>query len=205
MAADVIPKAAVAAPAGYPYTSCGVYFGIDTVAVTGSAAQGEIGGLVGYSCPIGTQAFWFVEGDFNFANLNTTQNGISLSGPVSLEQRIAIGSPLSSLLSLFPSLGLQVPTLPVLPAGITVVTSHPYMFGALHEQDIGVFNGLSSYRQWEFSPGVGIGVLNQLSNSVALDVFAEAQLMDKAFCAPATLAGCNNVGSLYRVGMAIKY
>jgi hypothetical protein len=190
------------APSGYPYTSCGVYFGIDTAAISGSTSQGEIGGVVGYSCPLGAQAFWFVEGMFNYTNLSTTNNGLALTGPVSLEQRIALGSPLSNLLGLFPSLNLQVPTLPLLPTGVTVTTAHPYMFGAFHEQDISASVGLSSNKAWEFSPGFGVGVINQLSNGVALDVFTEAQFQTQAYCVGVQ---CTTKSTLLRVGMALKY
>jgi hypothetical protein len=205
IAADLPIKAPAAAVfSGYPYTSCGVYFGIDTQLVSGSASQGEIGALIGYSCPLGPQAFWFAEGIFNFANLNSTQNGINLDGPASFEQRLAVGTPINNVLNVFPSLGLTLPTLPILPSGVTVTTSHPYMFVAFHEQDIGVSSGLGSFREFEFSPGAGIGVLNQLSNGVALDVFAEVQFLDKAFCAPVA-GGCNSVGTLGRAGLALKY
>lgn len=204
IAADMPVKAAPA-PSGYPYTNCGVYFGIDTQVVAGSASQGEVGALVGYSCPLGVGAFWFVEGDFNFANLNSTANGINLDGPASFTQRVAIGTPISNLLGLLPGMGLQVPTLPVLPVGVSVTSAHPYLFGAIHEQDIGASVGAASFREWQFSPGIGVGMLNQLSNGVALDVYAEAQFMDKSFCAPAIGAGCNTIGTLYRAGLALKY
>ena len=200
LAADLPAKAPLG---GYPYTSCGAYFGLDTVAITGSTSQGEIGGLVGYSCPLGSNGFWFAEGMFNFANLNSTgSSGINLTGPASFTQRVGAGSPLSNLFSLFPSLNLQIPTLPVLPTGVTVVTTHPYIFAALHEQDISATFGLSQNKAWEFSPGVGLGVINQLSNAVALDLFGEAQIQQKAICVG---GACGTMGTLYRLGMAIKY
>jgi hypothetical protein len=204
-AADLTPKTAAtttAAVTGYPYTACGAYFGLDTQAVTGSTSEGEVGGLVGYSCPLGSSGFWFVEGMFNFANLNSTTGGLNLTGPLSLEQRLAVGGPLATLwASLYPS-GLTVPTLPVLPTGVTVTTAHPYTFVSIHEQDISASIGVMSNREWEISPGFGIGMLNQLSNGIALDVFAEAQFQQKAACLPQV---CTGMGTLYRLGLAAKY
>jgi hypothetical protein len=67
-AADIATKTALS---GYPTTKCGFYYGIGTggsaVAVNGAVVgsqivQGEVDGLVGYTCPLGTAGFWFVEG-----------------------------------------------------------------------------------------------------------------------------------------------
>ena len=203
---------------GYPYQGCGYYYGLDAIGAGGAmnastqpgatVISGEIGGLVGYSCAASASSFWFVEGYVNYTNLNGNASGLSLGGPISLMQRVGFGGPMSSVLGLIPGLSsLSLPTLPVLPAGVTVVTNHPYLFAALHEQDISANFGLNSNKAWEISPGVGIGVINQLSNNIALDVFAEAQLGARAYCVGSGLGttACANLGTTYRAGIAFKY
>jgi hypothetical protein len=198
---------------GYPYTGCGAYYGIDTAGDGGklnvsnapgaATVQGEIGAVLGYSCAASASTFWFVESMFNFANLNGQAASLSLSGPASFEQRVAFGGPLSTMLNLFPTLNLPLPTLPVLPTGVTVTTTHPYLFVGVHEQDISATVGPASHGAWAFSPGFGVGMINQLSNNVAADVYTEAQLREKAIC---TLAiACANLGTTYRVGFSLKY
>jgi hypothetical protein len=181
-----IAKAKPGLFSGYLAGQCGMYFGLNTMGGAGSISggppgasiiQGDVGITLGYGCPFGTTVgnFWFVEGNFDWANLNGSQNGLSLTGPLHFEQRAGVGSPLSSMLNLFPSLtsGLSVPSLPALPAGVTQGPQYPFIFVSLHEQDVSASFGLAQNRDWLISPGLGIGLESRLSNGVVADVTAQ--------------------------------
>lgn len=189
-AADLPTKAKQINPfAGYATGGCGAFFGLNTMggagAMTGtnvpgaSVIQGDIGATIGYGCPLGTTAgnFWFVESSFDFANYNGAANGLSVTGPAHFEQKVAIGSPLSSLVDLFPGLtsGLAVPSLPMLPAGITTGPQYPFLFASLHEQDVSfqLPVALTQGKEWLISPGIGIGLETRATNGVVLDVSAQ--------------------------------
>lgn len=99
-----------AAAAGYP-VGCGAYFGINTLGSTASVqgapvgqqmVQGDVGGTLGYTCPFAGKGYWFAEGMVDWANLNGSQNGLALTGPVHLAQRVGV-SP-GPLLDMLPSL-----------------------------------------------------------------------------------------------------
>jgi hypothetical protein len=218
LAADMATKGpALTNPfAGYANGGCGAYFGLNSMggaaAVNGgtpgaSVIQGDIGVTVGYGCPIGVTPgnFWFAEGNFDWANMNGTQSGFALTGPAHFEQRFGLGSPLSTVLSLFPSLtsGLSVPSLPALPSGIVAGPSYPFMFASLHEQDISAQFGLAQNREWLVSPGIGIGLESRLSNHVVADVTAQYILDSSGL----TLGANNKValGNGAEVGLTLKY
>src|ERR1700676_2275772 len=106
-AADVATKAPPVPVAGYPTTKCGLYYGINTETGAGvvpgapagtTVVGGDVGVLVGYACPLASLN-WFAEGIIDFQNLNAGNNGFSLSGPLHLEQRVGVQTP---LLKLFP-------------------------------------------------------------------------------------------------------
>jgi len=206
---------AVKAPAGLfanGYTGNGWYVGLDTIGGVGAVngapvgttvTQAEVGGVVGYSWTLGANVFAFAEADLNWTNLNGSTNGFSLTGPAHFEERFAIGTPINTLLSLFPTLNLpSVPTLPVLPAGVTAGPQHPYLFVGLHEQDVSALFNLGIAHAWLFAPGIGIGAISTTSNGIGLDVWAEAQLDSNAVCVGVQ---CANLGTVWRVGFAAKY
>jgi hypothetical protein len=212
-AADVAAKAPQAvAPFANGYTGAGPYFGIYTDGAVGAingapvgttVTQAEVGGLLGYSWTLGPNAYAFAEAMFGWTNLNGSTQGFSLTGPIDLEQRVALGTPLNSLLSLFPNLGLpSVPTLPILPAGVTSGPQHPYLFVAAHEQDVSALFNKGTAEAWLFAPAIGIGAISTTSNGIGLDVWAEAQLDSNAVCIRAV---CSNLGTVFRVGLAAKY
>ncbi|UFW91067.1 hypothetical protein BjapCC829_22015 [Bradyrhizobium barranii] len=220
-AADVAPKRNLFA-GPYDTEKCGGYYGINTIgstgAVKGSAApgtqtvQGGVGVVVGYGCPIAVVngSFWFVEGMFDVTNINGSENGFALSGPASFTQRFAVGSPLTTMLGVIPGLSgsgsTAVPNLPVLPAGISAGSGAPYMFVALHEQDISAQVGLVKNRQWLVSYGVGLGLLYRLSNGVVADTFAEYKADSDSLCfGPLGSAGCAKIGQGAMVGVQFKY
>src|ERR1700759_2380098 len=178
-AAD-LPVAAInkALSAGYP-VKCGFYYGVGTGgsagAVTGAAVgtqilQGELDALIGYTCPFAGAAFWFAEASAGMNNVNGSVNGLALSGPVILQQRVGVGSPANALFNPFGN-SLAVPSLPILPTGVTVTgTAAPYLFAGLIEQDIATQLGLDSHsHQWLIAPEIGIGMLTRLSNGSVVD------------------------------------
>lgn len=216
-AADLATKAA-ALPYNYPTTKCGLYYGVNTMGSTSSVenaavgtqvVQGAIGLTLGYTCPVG-QGYWFVDGMFDFANLNGNANGFNLSGPAEFEQRFGFGAPVNLIMSLVPGLqSLQnaVPSIIPLPTGVTVVTSNPYLFGSVHEDDISVSLGLANNREWLISGGIGIGNKTRLSNGVVFDPFAEYILPSSQMCLGpvSVVGGCIKKGAGVRVGAALEF
>lgn len=216
-AAD-LPAAITKAPQGYasyPTTKCGLYYGVNTMGSTAAVentaigtqtVQGAIGLTLGYTCPVG-QGYWFVDGMFDFANLNGSRNGLDLSGPAQFEQRFGFGAPIPILLSLVPGLAsLQnaVPSLIPLPTGVTVVTSNPYLFGSIHEDDTGVSLGFAANRAYLISAGIGIGNKIRWSNGIVFDPFAEYVLPSSGMCI-GLAGGCVKRGPGVRVGAALEF
>lgn len=219
-AADLPTKAN--AFTAYATTGCGIYAGLNTIgsatSVEGVAVPGTqivnagIGGTLGYGCPINAASgsFWFAEGMFDVTNINGSTTGLNLSGPLSFTQRFGAGTPINNMLSMFnPLSGLgtaAVPSLPMLPAGITASPGAPYLFAALHEQDISAQVGLSSNREWLLSYGVGAGLRYRLSNNVVADTFAEYKTQSNSICVgPLGQLGCSKTGPGVQVGFQLLY
>jgi len=194
-----------------------MYYGVnvmgETAAVNNAAVgtqfvQGAIGLTLGYTCPMGgSGGYWFVDGMFDFANLNGSSNGFALTGPAQFEQRFGFGAPVTLLTSLVPGLSsLQnaVPSLIPLPTGVTVVTSFPYLFGSIHEDDVGVSNGFTSNKQYLISAGFGIGNKTRLTNGVVFDPFVEYILPSSQMCI-GIAGGCTQRGAAVRAGMALEF
>ncbi len=218
-AADMAVKAN---PFGGPYPTarCGFYYGINAEGGAGvvpnapagtTMIAGDIGALVGYACPIGATP-WFFEGIVDFQNLNAGNNGFSLSGPVHLEQRAGVQTP---LLQLLPNIGFNVGTQlgtpqsagAVLPPGATLNgTVQNYIYGAVNEDDISSSIGLASARRWLVSPEVGTGLLIPFKTAggtpIVADSYAGYELQSNAMC----LGGiCPKLGNRYKVGVSFKY
>jgi opacity protein-like surface antigen len=216
-AADLPIKAPQQVFGPYPVNGCGLYYGINSMGsanaiaggpVGGQIVQGDIGLTLGYTCALSPNgSFWFVEGNFDWANLNGSQNGFSMTGPLHLQQRAAFGSPLNSLLSqIFPvTNSLAVPPLPVLPNGITAGPGAAYAFVALDEQDISASFGLKSNRDWMISPGFGIGMLYRLSNNVVADVSVMYKMQTNAVCLGGAGSTCPALGQGVQAGLAFKW
>jgi hypothetical protein len=216
-AADLPVKAAQTGYAAYPSTKCGFYYGLNTMGETSAVnnaavgtqyVQGAVGVVLGYTCPMGASGgYWFADGMFDFANLNGNSNGLALSGPAQFEQRFGVGAPVTLLASLVPglsSLQNSVPSLIPLPSGTTVVTSFPYLFASVHEDDVGVSNGFASNKQYLISAGFGLGNKIRLSNGVVFDPFAEYILPSSQMCVGVTV-GCVQKGAAVRVGAALEF
>ncbi len=215
-AADIAVKAINnALSAGYPSTRCGIYYGIGTGGNAGSVngaavgtqiVQGDIDAIVGYTCPFATNAFWFAEGSFGFSNLNGSSNGLALSGPLVAIERVGAGSPINALLGgLLPSnLNPALPSIPLLPAGVTTSTGSGYLFAGLVEQDIGAQVLTGSGHQWVVAPLLGVGLLTRASNNVMIDTWAGWQMNSNSFC-PGGGNICAKLGNMARVGVSLKY
>jgi hypothetical protein len=203
---------ALTAQVGYP-TNCGYFYGLGTGGNAGSVngaavgtqiVQGDLDVLVGYTCPFATNAFWFAEGSFGFANLNGNSNGLALSGPLVAIERVGVGSPINTLFNPFNNLSLSMPSLPILPAGTTASPGNGYFFAGLVEQDIGAQIGLASGHQWVVAPMIGLGILTRISNNSVIDTWAGWQMNSNSFC-PGGGTACAKLGNMARVGVSFKY
>ena len=212
------PDLLTKATAGYP-TGCGIYFGIGTVGTAApvkdagvgvSVIGGSIDADIGYSCPIGNTpgSFWFIEGIAGAQNLNGSTNGLGLTGPIHLEQRVGVGGPLLAFIpTIIPGFGnFSTPSLPLLPAGVTQGTAYPYMYAALNEDDISASFGLASNREWLVAPEVGMGFKTRLSNNVVADVWGGAKLESNSMClGPGGSAMCPRLGMGAVAGVKFDY
>lgn len=214
-AADIPTKARPDLFAGYAAGKCGMFYGINTMGVAGalnggppgaSIVQGDVGITLGYGCPGASPGtFWFAEGNFDFANINGSATGLSLTGPAHFEQRVGFGGPLSGMLNVIglgSNNGLSTPSLPLLPPGVTAGTSYPFFFVALHEQDVSAMVGDARNRDWLISPGIGVGLETRLSNAVVVDTWAQWKLDSNALS-----VGPNkvNLGNAAVAGVTLKY
>lgn len=204
-------KARVAS--GYPTTRCGMYYGLGTggsaTAVNGGVVgerivQGELDAILGYTCPIGGNGFWFVEGSVGFNNINGATNGLSLSGPLVMIQRIGGGSPINGLFNPFGN-SISLPSLPALPNGVTAGPANGYFFAGVVEQDVSAQFGLMQNKQWVIAPLLGMGMLTRLSDGVVVDTWAGWQMNSNSICLGGRGGGCVKEGNGARVGVSFKY
>lgn len=200
----------------YP-TGSGLYYGVNTMgtstaienqAVGTQVVQGAIGLTVGYTWAIGG-GFTFIDGMFDFSNLNGSNNGFNPTGPAQFEQRWGFGAPVNLIMGLIPGLSsLQnaLPGLIPLPTGVAVVTSSPYIYVGLHEDDTGVSVGLAANKQWLISEGIGLGMKTRLTNGVVFDPFAEYTFGSTSMqVGLRTPGGDVKRGNGVRVGAALEF
>lgn len=213
-AAADLPAKAPLFSAGYPSTACGMYYGfgtggsagkVDGAAVGTRIVQGDLNALLGYSCPFGKEGFWFVEGSIGINNINGDVNGLALSGPLVAIQRAGAGSPLNALFNPFGN-ALALPSLPLLPVGVTAGAATPYAFVGIVEQDVGAQTGPNSHsHQVLIAPLFGVGMLTRLNgNASIVDTWAGFQMNTQSFC-PGGAATCGKLGNAVRVGVSFKY
>lgn len=213
--ADNLPLKAIntALTSGYP-TKCGAYYGIGTGgnagAVNGGAVgtqivQGDLDVLVGYTCPFAGNAFWFVEGQSGFSNLNGSSNGLALSGPGLFMERVGVGSPIQQYLSgVLPNLNLPaMPSLPATPGATPSTAPQSYLFAGLVEQDFSAQVGAASGHDWVLAPIIGAGLLTRYSNNMVIDTWAGWQL--NATNSVCFGGGCVKPANMARVGLSLKY
>ena len=207
----------------YPSTS-GPYFGVGTMGGGGSVSasvpgvnsnslvsnQVGVAGIVGWVWNVpNSQYFAAAEGWFGWQNFNGSQQGFSLTGPATFTQRVMVGAPLNDIAALFPTLNLSVPPFPTLPGGQAASNIKPYLFASLTEDDITVdIAGMGSNKDWRLSPGLGIGMLGQLTSGSVVDVFAMTKFPQKGVCeGSGVIAGqaCGSIGTTYLAGLALKW
>lgn len=219
MAGDMPTKAAPSSQGfgPYPTNGCGLYYGINALGsatvvanapVGAQTIGGDIGGTLGYACETSKAGtFYFVEALADFQNLNGSQNGLSLTGPAHLEQRIGFGGPLNQMIgALLPSLGTTtLPTLPLLPTGVIAGPSKQYIYAALNEDDVSASFGKGSSHDWLISPEVGVGMLSRLSNNVVADVWAGFKMQSQAMCLGGVTGTCPKLGTGFATGVSFKY
>ena len=218
MAADMAVKAKPLA-VGYPTTACGLYYGINAEGGAGvvpgapagtTVVGGDVGALVGYACPLASLN-WFAEAIIDFQNLNAGNNGFSLSGPLHLEQRVGVQTPLFAFIGSVA--GTQPTTLavPMLPPGVTINgPAQNYVYGAINEDDISASIGLASARAWLISPEIGTGALWQLvmanGTPIVADTFAGIELQSDSMCLGSLTASmCPKLGPRFKIGTSFKY
>lgn len=209
--------------AAYPSTS-GIYFGVGTLGGGGtvtasvpgvndnSLVSNQIGvaGIVGYVWNVPNSAYFAAaEGWFGWQNFNGAAQGFSLTGPATFTQRVMVGAPLNDIAALFPTLNLAVPPFPALPGGQVASNIKPYLFASLTEDDVTIdIAGAGSNKDWRLSPGMGIGMLGQLTSGSMVDVFAMTKFPQKGLCIGNGLPqgqACGGVGTTYLAGLALKW
>ena len=217
MAADMAVKAKPVV--GYPTTACGLYYGINTETGAGivpgapagtTVVGGDVGILVGYACPLASLNY-FVEGIVDFQNLNAGNNGFSLSGPLHIEQRLGVQTPLFAFIGSMAGVNTPTPAVPMLPPGVTINgPAQNYVYAALNEDDISTSLGAASARDWLISPEFGTGALWQLvmanGTPIVADTYAGVETQSNAMCLGTLAASlCPKLGTRYKVGVSFKY
>lgn len=222
-----IAAPAVKNPFAQPYdlTRCGGYFGINTFGSANSVqsptvspgtqvVQGAIGGTLGYGCPINAAAgsFWFVEAMADATNINGSTNGLNFNNaPVSFTERFGAGTPLQNMLGYLlpagtPNTSAAIPSLPLLPPGVTAGPGNPYAFVALHQDDVSAQFGLMQNKEWLISWGIGGGIRYRLSNAVVADTFVEYKAPTNVTCVgPIGREACGKIGQGARIGLQFIY
>ena len=213
-AADLPTKAISSLYSGYP-TKCGYYFGVGTGGNAGSVNGAAVGTQIVQgdidASPSAIPVRWagtaatgsrMACSTLPTSTAASSTNGLALSGPGIFIERAGVGSPINALLgSLFPaSNSVSLPSIPLLPAGITQSPGNGYMFAGVVEQDIGAQIGLLSGHQWVIAPIVGLGLLTRLSNNVMVDTWAGWQMNSNSFC-PGGGTSCAKLGNMARVGV----
>lgn len=217
IAADLSVKARPNSFLTYPL-GCGFYYGAAFSGAAGggngstiSGTQvlaGDIGAVLGWTCPVGASSFWFAEGIASVSKVNGGDPAakFSLAGAFSAEQRVGVGVPWSTvqaLVSAVPGLqGVSMPSLPLLP-GVTGGAVNPYIFAGLNERDISAQVLANVGKAWLVSGEIGFGSLTRMSNGMVLDTWVKYQPASTKL--KIGIAGQNfQTGDFVGVGMAIK-
>lgn len=214
------------------YTGCGSYFGLGTFAevdranITGTAgpavnadvAGGSLSIVGGYMCGDATGSSWkAIEVSANWQNIggsNVAGTAIpaNMNTQIGFTERVLIGGPLASVLNLLPDLSTLFP---VLPAATFSTTTHPYLFAALHEDDVSASYFASSAKVWRVRAGVGTGIKQQLgavsqtpgASTVTMDIWSEYLFAGQGLTLGNTggVSGSANQGAGARLGMTLEY
>jgi hypothetical protein len=184
---------AVAAPI-YPYSTAGIYGGITTFmsdqtvnvgspipGTSGSlsATGGSVGIVGGYSMPINHGAeFAALQFSGAWQNLDGSASAglLNFKGPFRGEVLAKVGMPWSQITTYFPTLTNlfgSLPTLPLIPAGLTTTTAHAYVGGGVAFEDISASVMQQTGTEWSISGVARLGTLWQLTSGAAVDTWIE--------------------------------
>lgn len=216
-AADLPVKAS--AQVGYP-VSAGWYYGVaalgDATSIQGSTVgasqlQGGGGIVIGYTFPI-AGSFGFVEAAGYIQNINGSTNGFSFSGPIKFQQTVGLGVDgiLQTVANMAPfnSTTPSMPSLPILPRGVTTTEQHLYMHATIEEADVTAqfttpVVGNFRNREWTLRAGGGLGMLNRLSNNAVIDVRTTAYAESTEVCIGPF--GCPRTGFGVQQAVMVKW
>ena len=222
MAADLPVKAPapVLGFTGYPYGSSGPIFGLFTEAGGGpvnasvpgvnsaslTTTTGGIGLMGGYAWGSKTSAFAYsIEVKVSANNFNGTNQGFSVSGPVSFEGTAFVWMPVSIIQSAFSTLNIPNPftniaPFPPAPAGLTASNIQAGFGAGFRADDVTIaYLGVGSNKVFDFSPKIEFDLMEQLSNTSAVREYAEVvfqgngaifgAMQSKAVLGPKAMAG----------------
>lgn len=183
VAADLSVKAPAYSLPTYPVGS-GWFYGVGASGLGGTAGGDVTGGAifggtlsasVGYTGVIGS-GFWFVDQMVKVTAINGASSALTLKESTEFETRFAYGAPASVLAQWVNLMNLgsaSMPSLPGLPANLSIGPANPYAFVSVHGADVSaqVMTGFGT--SWLFSWGAGIGNLYRISNGMVLDTSVE--------------------------------
>lgn len=195
-AADMLPAPVAAKPRILDtYQGSGWYYGAHTFAENQkTTVDPSLGGAytVGGAAGLTLGYMWGANGvswqalDFMVSYKNVDGSIPAASDPVKLDsrwsftQRFKFGGSPAVLTALLPNTGTLFPALPAPPVG-GVGTTHPYLFAAVHEDDVSESAGVPIGRAWRIKGGFGLGIMQQLGRTqnnpngahVVMDLWAE--------------------------------
>lgn len=192
IAADLMPVKAAPPSVLLTYRGNGTYFGLgtfaenDKISAAGTGTLGGLGGTFAVGASInavggymwGDGTSWKaieVMGSYKNVGVTTVSNtGVPMAfdSRYGFTERLKIGGPVTALLAALPNLGGLFPVLPAAPIG-GVGNTHPYLFGALHEDPLRTNIGVAAGRAWIVKGGFGLGLMQQLSSRLTADLWAE--------------------------------
>jgi hypothetical protein len=153
--------------------------------------------------------FSALEGTVGYTDFNGSVPGLSFQGPFVGSVRWLIGAPIDQILALFPTFG-TMPTFQSLPSGFTIKsTKYYFALGADVRDDSLAFMGVSGSKNvWGIAPTVTpIGVMNQLTNGSAIDIYSKVSLNDRGLCttAPGIGQACGRPKMELMAGIDYKF
>lgn len=231
-AADLTPVPVVKARVLQSFQGNGFYYGLHTFAetekITPVVNDTSLGGNFNVGAAVGLTAGYLwggngiswqaVEAMVSYKNISGNVpviDGIPLvvDSKWSFTQRAKFGGPIEVMLAMLPNFGTIFPGLPAPPVA-GVGTTHPYLFGAMHEDDISQSIGLSVGKAWRVKGGFGVGMMQMLGRGannpngspIVADVWAEYIPPSSSFTigTPDGLVKTNQ-GRETRIGLSILY
>lgn len=233
-AADMVPLKAPPQRVLQTYQGSGFYYGVHTFAETEKLTpvvnDTQLGGNFAVGAAVGLTAGYLWGGNgISWQALEVMASYKNVSGaspdavvvvgaPLvvdskwSFTQRFKFGGPADVMLALLPNMGTVFPAFPAAPAG-GVGATHPYLFGAVHEDDISQSLGIPLGRAWRIKGGFGAGMMQTLGRSTAnpngaavvVDVWAEYIPPSSSVTIGAGDLVKTNAGRETRFGMSILY